>query len=107
MHEISERDTLEEELRETPDWPIELSEPVARLGAPNAVFNIPRSHAARKAISGISLIAGGAIANYLYFVVFNGINIPDWHLLYFFLFGPIVTGVGLLYAAWRDRGLWV
>jgi hypothetical protein len=97
--------TNEFEVRDAPDWPIELSEPVARLGAPSEVFRIPRSNAARKTISGISLIAGGGIANYLYWVVFNG---PlDMHLLFFFLFGPIITGVGLLYAAWRDRGLWV
>jgi hypothetical protein len=104
---ISERENLEEHLRETPDWPIELSEPVARLGTPNEVFNIPRSHAARKAVSGISLIVGGGIANYIYFVVFNMPIGLDVHMLYLFLFGPIITGVGLMYAAWRDRGLWV
>ena len=94
------------EVRETPDWPGELVEPVARLGPPQEAFRIPRTHAARKAISGMSLVVGGGIANYLYWVVFNGPLIPE-NLLFLFLFGPILSGIGLLYAAWRDSGLWV
>jgi hypothetical protein len=90
---------------ESPDWPIELAEPVAKLGRPNAVFRIPRQHAARKAFSGVALIIGGAIANYIYYGVLNG---PvEIHVLHFVLISPVLTGFGLLYAAWRDRGLWV
>jgi hypothetical protein len=106
MNSVRERYPLDDELRHGPDWPIELSEPVARLGTPDAVFSIPRTHAARKAFSGICLILGGALANYFYFCVFN-IAFFDVHLMWFLLFGPIITGVGLIYAAWRDRGLWV
>jgi hypothetical protein len=93
------------EPREVPDWPAELAEPVARLGPPSDVFHIPRRRAARKAIYGLGLIAGGGLANYLYWVVFNGPVVAE-HLLFLFLFGPIISGIGLIYAAWRDSGLW-
>lgn len=98
--------TDERQHMEAPDWPVELSEPVARLGPPTDVFRIERTNAARKTVSGIVLIIGGCIANYLYWGVFNG-QFAGFHILYFLLFGPLVTGLGLLYAAWRDRGLWV
>jgi len=101
-----ERVTVDEQTNETPDWPFELADPVARLGQPSQVFRIPRSHAARKTISGLVLIIGGILANYVYWIVLNGQVIVE-HLLFLVLFGPIVTGFGLIYAAFRDRGLWV
>lgn len=91
---------------ETPDWPIELQEPVAQLGPPTDVFRIPRRHALNKALAGMALIVGGGIANYVYWVVFNGPLVGE-HLLFLLLFGPIVSGIGLIYAGIRDRGLWV
>src|ERR1700685_3249603 len=103
---MRECETLEAELREIPDWPDALAEPVARLGAPDYVFRIPRAHPTRRAVSGICLIVGGLVANYLYWVVFQGPLVAE-HLLFLLLFGPILSGVGFLYAAWRDNGLWV
>jgi len=91
---------------ESPDWPIELVEPVERLGPPDEVFRIPRRHALLKAIMGICLIVGGGLTNYLYWVVFNGPVVAE-HLLFLLLFGPIISGLGFIYAGWRDRGLWV
>jgi hypothetical protein len=92
--------------REVPDWPIELAEPVARLGPPLEMFRVPRSRAARKAIFGVALILLGAAANYVYWVEFNA-QFVDFHLIHFLLLSPIISGIGLIYAAWRDRGLWV
>jgi hypothetical protein len=94
------------EPQEWPDLPAELSEPVSKLGPPTDVFRIPRKHAARKAVSGLALVIGGAIANFLYWVVFNG-QLDHFHFVHFILVSPLLTGIGLLYAAWRDRGLWV
>ena len=102
---MRESETLTDLAREAPNWPAELADPVARLGPPSEVFRIPRSHAARKTISGLCLIVGGGVANYLYWVVFNGPVVAE-HFLFLFLFGPIISGVGLMYAAWRDGGLW-
>jgi hypothetical protein len=93
------------ELPQIPDWPVELAEPVARLGPPREVFRIRRTHAARKAIYGVCSIVGGGVANYLYWIVFAGPVVAE-HLLFLLLFGPIVSGIGLIYAAWRDSGLW-
>jgi len=90
---------------ESPNWPIELAEPVSKLGTPTAVFRIPRQHVARKTVSGIGLIIAGGIANYLYWGVVQGP--ADIHILHLILFSPVLTGIGLLYVAWRDRGLWV
>jgi len=89
-----------------PDWPIELVEPVERLGPPDEVFRIPRSHALMKFFMGLGLIVGGGLTNYLYWVVFNGPVVAE-HFLFLLLFGPIISGLGLIYAGWRDRGLWV
>lgn len=94
------------ESTEAPDWPDELAEAAAKLGPPSDVFNVSRSRAARKAFSGLALIVGGGIANYLYWVVFQG-PVAFEHILFLLLFGPFVSGAGLIYAAWRDRGLWV
>lgn len=91
---------------ESPDWPVELAEPVARLGPPRDVYRIPRRYSARKTLSGLILIIGGLIGNYLYWIVFKA-QFGEIHFLYFLLFGPILTGIGLIYAAWRDRGLWI
>jgi hypothetical protein len=93
------------ERTERPDWPAELEEPVARLGPPSAVHRIPPRHAWVKAGAGVGFIVFGGAANYAYWVILNGPLIAE-HLLFLFLFGPIVSGVGFLYAAWRDRGLW-
>lgn len=103
---MRESDPFSEQPREVPDWPVELLEPVEKLGEPDEVFRIPRTHAARKVFSGLALMVGGGIANYVYWVVLGGPLIAE-HLLFLCLFGPILTGVGLMYAAWRDRGLWV
>jgi hypothetical protein len=91
-------------LAESPDWPVELAEPVAKLGPPSAIHRIPRQFVTRKFISGLVLIIGGGIANYIYWFVFNA---PDIQIMHLFLIGPILTGLALWYAVWRDRGLWV
>jgi hypothetical protein len=91
--------------RDGPDWPDALAESIGKLGAPTDVFRISHKQIARRTFSGILLIVGGAIANYLYWGVFNGP--ADFHIVHFLLISPILTGIGFLYAAWRDRGLWV
>jgi Family of unknown function (DUF6585) len=90
----------------TPDWPNELIGPVERLGPPREVFHFPRHHASRRILLGVILIVINLIGNFVYFFVFNGPFIPQFFLLLLF-FGPMATGLGLIYAAVRDRGLWV
>jgi hypothetical protein len=94
----------EQQALEIPDWPAELADPVAKLGPPSAIHRIPRQFVSRKFISGLALVIGGGIANYLYWFVFNA---PDIQIMHLFLIGPILTGFALWYAVWRDRGLWV
>ena len=89
-----------------PDWPVELIEPVERLGPPREVFHFPRRHASRRILLGIVLVIANLIGNFIYFFVFNGPFIPQFFLLLLF-FGPMATGLGLIYAAIRDHGLWV
>jgi hypothetical protein len=89
-----------------PDWPNELIGPVERLGPPSDVFHFPRHHASRRILLGVILIIINLIGNFVYFFIFNGPFIPQFFLLLLF-FGPMATGLGLVYSAVRDRGLWV
>ena len=88
------------------EMPEELAESVARLGKPTAGFSITPRYVSRKLLRGLLLIAAGLVGNYLYWIVFNGPMVAE-HLLFLLLIGPIITGAGLAYSAWRDRGLWV
>ncbi len=89
-----------------PDWPNELIGPVERLGPPSDVFHFPRHHASRRILLGVVLVALNLIGNFVYFFVLGLPFVPQFFLLLMF-FGPMATGLGLIYAAVRDRGLWV
>lgn len=89
-----------------PDWPNELIEPVERLGRPSEVFHFPRQHASRRILLGLILVAINLIGNVIYFFVLGLPFVPQFFLLLMF-FGPMATGLGLIYAAVRDHGLWV
>ena len=81
--------------------PAELLAPVERLGSPIAIFRTNPQYSSKKFFLGVLLILGGVIANIFYWREVQAINISFW------LFSPIITGFGFLYAVWRDRGLWV
>jgi hypothetical protein len=90
---------------ERPDWPEEFDESVAKLGPPLGVYHTSRRRALIKGITGLGLIAAGIVINYIYWKMI-GLVIPD-KFFFLLLFGPPVLGLFLIYAAWRDRGLWV
>ena len=94
------------EMEERPNWPSELDEPVAKLGSPLEVYRTSRRKALLKLLLGIGLVLLGVLINYLYWWLFAGPVIPD-KFFFLFLFGTPIAGLGLLYAAYRDRGMWV
>jgi hypothetical protein len=91
---------------ERPDWPPEFDEPVSKLGKPRGVYRTSRRRALIKAVTGIAMLLVGGVINYLFWIEFRMPVIPEKTFL-LLLFGPFVLGLILLYAAWRDQGLWV
>lgn len=94
------------ETDERPIWPEELEEPVAKLGPPTEVFTTSRRKSFNKFLLGLGLLGGGLLIDYIYFWILGGPVIPEKFLM-LVLFGPPVVGVGLLFNAFRDRGMWV
>lgn len=90
---------------ERPDWPHEFDEPVSKLGQPIGVYRTSRRRAVIKGFTGLGLLLIGVAVNWIYWS-WIGWVIPD-KFLFILLFGPPIMGMYLLYAAWRDQGLWV
>ena len=81
----------------------DLARSVQELGAPEALFRVSRARFAAKLLVGVGLTVFGVVANYLWWT--EGPGLQHFHVIHLLLLGPLITGCGLLWHMYRQRGL--
>ncbi len=81
----------------------DLARSVQELGAPEALFRVSCARFAAKLLVGVGLTVFGVVANYLWWT--EGPGLQHFHVIHLLLLGPLITGCGLLWHMYRQRGL--